>query len=108
MDATNDLIRLSQEMGLTEQRHLIHIENDFARKFKYNVFPDEEPDHALRHYLLMTSLPFVFGKDVNFPLQRLWQKCSICKHSGPHIMEDRLFFPTGNLRPKYMVIGDAP
>jgi len=83
-----------------KQKKLILRENKKADKFKYNHIVDLE---TYRKFLFFTSIPFVCG-DINFDLKDLWpHDCYKCDSTM-----NRRFFPTGNLKPKIMVIGDAP
>jgi DNA polymerase len=69
---------------------------------------------AVRRYLILTSLPFMFREDqtsrtdtVEESLSKLWdpglKKCKQC----PTVVR-RLTMPTGNLNPKIMVVAEAP
>lgn len=88
-------------IGYDMQDVLIECENKYANAFKYNVVKRLTP--KVEHYLMMTSLPFVFGR-FDFDLREVWPiECIMCK-----TVLKRRFMPTGNLRPIVIVVGDAP
>lgn len=100
--ATRDsLIELSKTLNFDSQKLLRSVEDEIAKEFGINIFNSVNKDEA--RYLLLTSLPFAFKK-VNFELEELWNlNCKKC-----HTVIYRKTVPTGNLKPKNFVVGDAP
>lgn len=84
--------------------HLINFENALADSGKHLFIDNSIRDDLVSDYLLVCSIPFVFTEDIDFELSDVWPiKCSECDS-----VVNRKFYPTGNLRPKIIVVGDAP
>lgn len=98
-----NLIELAKELDFSSQNILVDLENELADQYEYNVF--DKFNNNIRKFILLTSIPYTIGKNINFELKQLWfNKCTKC-HS---VLNNRLFLSTGNLRPKIIVVGDAP
>ena len=97
----NILVRLANQLSFDSQYILRAVEDELAKDYKVNLFTHRSAE--IEHYLALTSLPFSFSK-VEVKLEDLWdlncRKCSTVIY--------RKTMPTGNLRPKNFVVGDAP
>lgn len=81
---------------------LISKENKYVEKFHYNNIDNIE-NMKVRNFLSLTSIPFVIG-DCDANLRDIWfTDCNKCDN-----IECEKVLPTGNLKPKYIVIGEAP
>lgn len=99
--AQNTLVKMAETLNFDTQYKLRLVEDEIAKEFGINIFNSINKNIA--RYLLLTSLPFAFRK-INFELEELWDlNCKKC-----HTVIYRKTVPTGNLRPKNFVIGDAP
>lgn len=97
------LINMAQKLTFKTQHLLTELEDDLAKQHTVSVITNI--DVRVNKYLLLTSLPFVCGKlPKGVDLSELWPvACSKCKS-----VVKRKAMPTGNLKPKYFVVGDAP
>lgn len=100
---TDELIALAQPLSFATQHILREREDIVAKTLRVSEILADTPD--VRHYLLLTSLPFSFGHiPQDFSLTDLWPTtCTQC----PTVVF-RHTMPTGNIRPRIIVIGDAP
>ncbi len=99
----NMLIKMAEALSFGSQSILRLVEDEFAKEFKVNLFEHNDIYEEMEHYLALTSLPFSFSS-VDVELEDLWHlDCKKCK-----TVIYRKTMPTGNLRPKIFVVGDAP
>lgn len=99
----NNLVEFAQSFCFNTQKMLREVEDEYIKQYiyVYNYFNDLTDD--VKHYLLLTSLPFVISGKPRAKLDDLWPiDCRICD-----TVVHRKVVPTGNLSPKYIVIGDA-
>lgn len=97
----NMLVKMAETLSFSSQSILRLVEDEFAKEFKINLFDYNSKE--VEHYLLLTSLPFSFT-DININLEDLWHlDCRKCK-----TVIYRKTMPTGSLRPRIFVVGDAP
>lgn len=106
------LVKLSNSLDWSSQKSLIEMENDLVGDFHYNNIPYQDLSSYM-HFLSLTSIPFIIEDDPSYKakkrLQKMWEvDCHTCCKCSSRIMCERLFFPTGNLHPQVIVIGDAP
>lgn len=96
------LVEMAQKLTFKTQYLLTELEDDLAKQYTVSVIPTT--NKHINKYLLLTSLPFVIGKSTSVDITDLWPvACDRCKS-----VVKRKAMPTGNLRPKYFVVGDAP
>jgi len=105
------LIELTKNLNWRTQSRLTVKEDELAKR--HAVFVSESLD-SIKRYLALCSLPFIISSQREKAeergaelLQKLWRE------EYPHTdMIDTLVRrphnPTGNLKPTYMIIGDAP
>lgn len=97
----DELVRMAKTVNFNTQVVLRSVEDKIAEKLEVNLFREFNKD--VSRYLLLTSLPFSFT-DVDVNLKDLWHLgCRKCK-----TVIYRKTMPTGNLNPKFFVVGDAP
>lgn len=97
----NMLVKMAKTLSFGSQSILRLVEDEFAKEFKINLF--DYNSIKVEHYLLLTSLPFSFSS-VDIELEDLWHlNCKKCK-----TVIYRKTMPTGNLKPRIFVVGDAP
>lgn len=97
----NMLIKMAETLSFGSQSILRLVEDEIAKEFNVNLFNNVDED--IKHYLLLTSLPFSFT-NVDINLEDLWHlDCRKCK-----TVIYRKTMPTGNLNPEYFIVGDAP
>lgn len=96
-------MKLSQKLTWKTQGSLLRIENELAKDYIMSVIPSYQSD--TRRFLALTSLPFTIAKRPKVKLEDLWlpMDCQKCKK-----VVHRHTMPTGNMYPKYMIIGEAP
>jgi len=98
----DSLVKQAASLNFSTQESLRFVEDEFAKKFYYNVF-DERCSNDVLKYLALTSLPFIF-ENKKFNLKKVWDiNCRKCNS-----VIFRKTMPTGNLMPTYFLIGDAP
>lgn len=96
------------------------IEDALAEKFWISMFTAEQmQQHDVQRYVMLTSLPFILREEMEFTtleehyriaqimMQKLW-KIEWKKEELVGGLVNQVTVPTGNLIPKYFVIGDAP
>ncbi|NLN26229.1 MAG: hypothetical protein GX163_11435 [Bacteroidetes bacterium] len=97
------LIQLSSKLSWNHQDSLREIEDNFVNDYIISIIKDNSSD--IRKFLALTTLPFCYDTmPKNHLTEELWssmgcRKCDTVTH--------RSVLPTGNLRPKYMIIGDV-
>lgn len=110
------LRRLSESTCFGTKRHkeILKEEDELAEIFSIN-FIDEPLTPAVKHYLSLTSLPFILGARPSIEMEALWfhhlkQMWPISWEGGMTRHEKHVYaeMPVGNMQPKYMFISDAP
>lgn len=95
------LLRFAKKITFNTQVLLRAVEDKIAVNYEFNIFRKFNSD--VSRYLLLTSLPFSFV-DVSINLEDLWNlDCRECK-----TVIYRKTMPTGNLKPEFFIVGDAP
>lgn len=100
------LISVAAGMRSNSEEILRSFEDDFACDRMVNHFKSRsELTVEERHYLQLTSLPWFFGELPECCIECYWNtmKCKACKN-----VVYRRSMPTGNMKPRYFVVGDAP
>lgn len=120
-DRIQELLRLSQTLDWTTQAQLLHEEERFHFFSRRNVLFFDEMTAATNRYLALGSLPF-FIKDPSDvawvetmaryrnKLYDIWPNEWLdSSNKSKEEYHGRLpTLPRGNMRPRFMIIGDAP
>lgn len=95
-------MNLAKTLTFKDQDVLRSIEDDIVNSRGPLVNRFDRLSGSIKHYLLLSSIPFSVGTSVN--ISSLWPtNCFKCK-----TVVFRRTMPTGNVKPKYVIIGDAP
>lgn len=113
------LITSAKQLNWDTQETLRKIEDELAKDHWISTLTAEECHiNVVKKYLALTSLPFVIREIMDEQilqeatrvaktvLQSLWKTAWTQEEVGDLILRPTM--PTGNLIPKYMIIGDAP
>jgi len=92
--------------GFQEQEKIIEKEDNLAFDLKY-LEVDGKITDTIKAYLLMTSLPFVINSEPKIDLEDVWVEKSSCNKCRT-VVDKKYAMSSGNLNPKYFVVGDAP
>lgn len=100
------LIKYSKNTNMKNHHDLVGLENYLASKYYFNILPKAFADDiSTVNYLRFTSIPFVAEDSLHISsLKKLWNvECDKCSSVLPFKV-----FPTGNLSPQYIIVGEAP
>jgi uracil-DNA glycosylase family 4 len=97
--ALGELVKLSRHLDYSSQHLLLTVEDGLAKENTVSIVKRLDPD--IKRYLSLTSLPFSLGKP-KVKIDELWAGCNKCQ------LKEKGHFPTGNLNPRFFVVGDAP
>jgi hypothetical protein len=97
------LVKLTEILDFSSQHLLRDLEDELAQDYVVSCVLCGGAD--IKKYLMLTSLPFHFSKGLpKVQLEDLWPvACEECQS-----VVYRHTMPTGNMHPRYIVVGDAP
>jgi uracil-DNA glycosylase family 4 len=106
MESLEALIKLSGGLDFKSQKVLRSYEDEIANVIMFPIVNRIDTSMRNAHrYLLLTSLPFVLDHEPSKDITELWngRRCTACKS-----VVKRTAMPTGNVNPKFIIVGDAP
>lgn len=102
---TQALVTLAQFTDYSNLDRLLAQENLYAWHRKINFFPQVTSE--IERYLLYTSLPYCLNIGTNLKVMHLWPDYPFLDNLPGKQLSNSVVLPFGNMRPKYMVIGDS-
>lgn len=100
----NKLLEITKNSSYDDRDELIEEENKIAQNYKYIQV---RKNKKYKKLLFFTSLPYTFV-DIDFDLKDIWKKPELCEKCGSNVRTNKKALPTGNLNPKWMIVGEAP
>ena len=93
---TNSLIKMASKITFTNQQALFIVEKELWPA----VVKIEEITKETKHFMLLTTLPFILEKDIGKSKEKFDDIFKIDSLHYPH--------PTGNIRPKIIIVSTLP
>lgn len=105
----NNLVRIANYITAFDGKYratLRDYEDTLLKKNPIRAIIANDKAFIYKNLLLYGTLPFGCA-DYTMNIERLWSKAMVCNACGKQVIKRRAM-PTGNIKPKYMFIGESP
>ncbi|HTJ49421.1 MAG TPA: uracil-DNA glycosylase family protein [Cyclobacteriaceae bacterium] len=107
-ETQNSLIEIAKSVKWTNQRMLTKKEDEIVKEKKYLLFSQASfESNEVKRYLALGSIPYIVDAQPSFSLEEIWPTEWPMQKEIDGLVR-RPTVPTGNLKPDFFLIGDAP